>query len=536
MIKDQATAFAKKAVEDFKSFSPGQKAVTLLAVVALAVGGYLLFTWKASPTYAPLYNNLAASDASSIADKLASNGISYKLANGGATIEVPASDVDKARLEIASAGLPNGGNSGYTLLDKEGVTTSQFQQQVDYQRAVEGELAKTIQSIQGVQAASVHLAIPQDTVFNDGTTSPTAAVLLTVAPGTQLTSSQVQSVVYLVSSSVTGMKATDVTVEDSNGTLLSAAGTGTTGITAAGDQAKQTTDYDNRIAASIQAMLDQALGPGHASVQVNAQLDFNKTSTTKNSYVYNPNTPAVSSSTSKETYSGSGVGPGGTLGATDTTGTSATGAGNNKYAKTQTVVNNALGTISQTTQNAPGALQNLHIAVMLDKSVKGLNVPALTQLVQSGVGFNQPRGDTMSVQAVPFDNTAQKQAAAAAKQAAAATAAAKSHDAMMSLIKQGVLVAIILAVVIGTWLASRKRAKRGAVVPVDRDEDDLIDDLTEIADAPTTHFEVAPQPSGAGFEAAQQRKLLVAAADNRPADLAHVLSGWLSPSEESKKS
>jgi flagellar M-ring protein FliF len=522
-IKDRATEFAQARWADFKGFTPGQKAVTVAAVVALAVGAYLMATWKTSPSYAPLYTNLAPADASAIVDKLNSSGVPYKLGQGGTEILVPQSKVYSTRLTVSAAGLPNSGQSGYSLLDKEGVTTSQFKQQVDYQRAIEGELARTIQSINGVQSASVHLAIPQQDVFNDGTSKPSAAVLLTVAPGTQLTSAQVQSVVYLVSSSVPQMAAADVTVTDSNGTVLKAPGDTVAG--GADAQAQMTQAYDNRIAASLQAMLDRAIGAGHAVITVNSTLDFSKTSTTEKKYVYNKNNPPVSQSTTTEQYNGTGAGAGGTLGSGSTSGTTPTG-GNGKYSKTTDTVDNALGTVTSTTDNSPGAVKNLSVAVMLDSSVKNLNVTAISNLIKSGVGYTPSRGDQLSVQAVPFDNTATNAAAAAAKKAAKDAAAKASQAHMISLAKQGGLALLVLIALFWVWRGGRKRRQAD---PEPNDDLFGLDDDRPVGGA----AEPAPAPRPQAVpETGNLRRSLVNVVDNRPKDVARVLADWLEAKEK----
>jgi flagellar M-ring protein FliF len=526
-IKDRASEFAQARWADFKGFTPGQKAVTVAAVVALAVGAYLMATWKTSPSYAPLYTNLAPADASAIVDKLNSSGVSYKLGQGGTEILVPQSKVYSTRLTISAAGLPNSGESGYSLLDKEGVTTSQFKQQVDYQRAIEGELARTIQSINGVQAASVHLAIPQQDVFNDGTSKASAAVLLTVAPGTQLTNAQVQSVVYLVSSSVPQMAAADVTVTDSNGTVLKAPGDNVAG--GADSQAQMTQAYDNRIAASLQAMLDRAIGAGHAVITVNSTLDFNKTSTTQKQYVYNKNNPPVSQSKTTEVYNGTGTNPGGTLGTGGTgTSTSTSSTGNGKYSKVSDTVDNALGTVTSTTENAPGAVKNLSVAVMLDSSVKNLNVGAISNLIKSGVGYTPSRGDQLSVQAVPFDNTASNAAAAAAKKAAKDAAAKASQAKLISLAKQGGLALLVLIALFWVWRGGRKRRQ---APPEPNDDlfgldDDLPPSATEASETATAP--APPEP----VHNPNLRKSVVSVADNRPKDVARVLADWLEAKEK----
>ena len=528
-VKAQATDFAKKRWADFQGFSPGQKAVTLVAVLALAIGGYLLATWKSDPTYAPLYSNLAASDASAIVSKLSDKGISYKLTDGGAGISVPAADVNTARLAVSAAGLPNSGQTGYALLDKEGVTTSQFQQQVDYQRAVEGELERTIQSIQGVQSASVHLAIPQQNVFSDGSSDPTAAVLLTVSAGTLLSSSQVESVVYLVSSSVQGMKTGDVAVTDSNGNVLSTPNGGVSGAVSSQTQMQTTQTYDEQMAASLQAAIDASLGPGHAKVIVNATLNFDKSTTNTSRYLPGTTAP-LSESKTTEVYSGAGANTGGTLGtgstSTSTTTTTGTGtSGNGNYNKSSDTVNNSVGTQTNTTEVTPGGIGSQHIAVLLDKNAKNLNTAAVTSIVQSAAGYNATRGDTMSVQAVPFDNSAQQQAAKAAKSAAAGAAAAKSHAQLIGLIKQGAFALLLIGLVVGTWLASRKRR-----APADPQDSWPEDETLSIMEPVPTEAELAAR-RGAATEvqqAAERRRNLVRSADNRPAEVAHLLSGWLS--------
>jgi flagellar M-ring protein FliF len=519
-MKEQFLTIGRRIWADFRAFSPGQKAVTVVAGVALIVGGILYATWKSSEPYAPLYTNLAASDASAIVDKLNQNSVPYKLSAAGTEILVPKSKVYETRLTVSSAGLPSSSQSGYSLLDKEGVTTSEFKQQVDYQRAIEGELAKTIQAMQGVQSASVHLAIPQQNVFNDGSQKPTAAVLLSVAAGATLTTQQVQSIVYLVSSSVPSMSANDVTVTDAAGDLLAAPGRGVTVAGGTDSRTQAIEDYDARKQAKLEALLDPIVGVGHAVVTVDADLNFYTINTIKRSYTYNPNTPPVSESKSKESYTG-GQSGGGTLGAGTAT-TPAGSTGNGKYTKTGDTVNNAVGTIEEKIDSAPGAVNKQSIGVLLDSSVKGLNLARVTALVKNSALFDPTRGDTFSLQAMPFNQSAAKAAAAQSKAAAKAAAAKAAHARLMSIVKQGLLVLVLLAVLGGTWLASRKRRTQP---PAPNDDLGLF--------APEPVFELpppAPEPSPVATEmqeAAARRRALVALAEEQPKDVASVLSGWL---------
>src|SRR5947209_14417049 len=220
-MKDRALGTVKRLTGTFGAFTPGQKAVTLLGVIALVIGGVLFARWASTPAYSPLFSNLSSTDASAIVDKLSAGGTSYQLSDGGATILVPQSQVYDLRLKMSGQGLPAQSDTGYSLLDKQGVTTSDFMQNVDYQRALEGELGKTIKSINGVQAATVHLAIPQKDVFATDSQKPTASVLVTTSLGRTLSTDQVQSVVHLVAASVVGLDPNQVTVADSAGSVLS---------------------------------------------------------------------------------------------------------------------------------------------------------------------------------------------------------------------------------------------------------------------------------------------------------------------------
>jgi flagellar M-ring protein FliF len=212
------------------------------AVVAVVAVGVMLRGTAAKPMMTPLFTDLEASDASSVVDELTSQGIAYQLTDSGHTVLVPNSKVYDIRISLAAKGLP-AQNDGYALLDQQGITTSEFKQRVDYQRALEGELSKTLKSIDGVTKATVRLALPNDALFTDTPSRPTASVMLTTKGDTTLTDDTVQAVVHLVAASVKDLKPTDVTVVDAAGTLLSSPEGGAIGGTAATARAKAETDY-----------------------------------------------------------------------------------------------------------------------------------------------------------------------------------------------------------------------------------------------------------------------------------------------------
>src|SRR5215217_5471016 len=178
-----------KARSLLQTISIGQKIVT-----GLVLGGFVFYRWITAPTLSPLFSNLASADASAIVEELTTEGVAYTLADGGQTIMVAQDKVSSLRLTMSGLGLPADNESGYALLDEQGITTSEFQQQVSYQRALEGELANTLKSLDGVNAAVVHIALPKDEVFATDEGKPTASVLLDLAPGTNLAGEQVQAV------------------------------------------------------------------------------------------------------------------------------------------------------------------------------------------------------------------------------------------------------------------------------------------------------------------------------------------------------
>ncbi|MCU1614128.1 MAG: fliF [Frankiales bacterium] len=512
------------------TISLGQKVVIGLLALGLVLGGFFFFNWITAPTYAPLFSNLAATDASAIVDQLNSSGVSYQLADGGATIMVPKDQVYNLRLTMSGKGLPAQKGTGYALLDQQGITTSQFQQQVTYQRAVEGELAKTLQAIHGVNAAVVHVAMPKDTVFTADQGKPTASVLLDLAAGTKLTGEQVQAVTNLVSSSIQGMSPTDVTVADSQGQVLSAAGSGLTA--AAGDvRSQMEQDYGNRLAASAQQILDRVVGPNHAVVSVQANLDLSQKDSTSETYAYNNGTPPVSQSTTSEKYNGTGTAVGGVLGNVSN-GTAGSSGGNSTYDKSSSTTNNSVDKTTTTTKDAPGAIKRLTVSVVMDGTVAGnINPQQIQSLVGNAVGLDTTRGDAITVAAMPFDTSA-------AKQAAADIAAAKKADQqaqMWSLVKTGAIGLGILLVILVVWLRSRRRGEIEEEYEPLELSDDMIQELDRLRIQSTRDDPISSIDRQAlELEAAERQRVrgeISAMVSERPDEVAAMLRGWLSESK-----
>jgi flagellar M-ring protein FliF len=520
-------------------FTAGQKAMTVIAIAALLIGGYLFSSWAAKPSYSPLFTSLAATDASSITDKLTAQKEPFKLADGGTTILVPQKDVYQLRLDMAKDNLPASGSTGFDLLDKGGITTSQFQQNVEYQQAIEDELEKTIESIDGISAAVVNVVIPTEDVFSDDSTKPTASVLITDDPSNPLTGEQVQAIVHLVSSSVEGLDPTDVTVADSQGNVLNAPGADGEATSASSLQDQQTAAYEARVQNAVQTMLEPLVGAGHVVVKVAANLNFNTQTTESESYPQPVSSGSasplpLSQTKSSETYTGSGGSAAtGILGpdniAIPTSSASPVGSsGAGTYLSENSTTDNAIGRVVQQVQTAPGSVTGMQVAVLLDSTAaKGISTAQIQKLVANAAGVQTSRGDSVEVSTMPFDQT---QAKANAK-ALAAAASAKSMKSLMSYAKDAVLAIILLAVV---FLFSRKAKKARSQAPYMTTSEKL--ELEEarrmlaLVSAPEeSGGRPALSPSGQGQ--LEQRPTLDAQigdlVERQPEEVAQLLRGWL---------
>lgn len=509
----------REGVRRFASgFTPGQKAVTIAAIagaVLLAVA-YVLLSGK--PTYSVLFTNLQPQDAASITQKLNSDHVPYQLQNGGTTILVPQNDVAQERLSAAQAGLPAQSTVGLSLLDKEGLTTSQLTQQADYLQAIQGELEQTIDAIAGVSNSQVNVAEAANQTFALNNTHPTgASVLVTMQQGHTLTQGQVQAIVHLVSSSVPGLDAANVTVADNGGNLLS--GPGVSGSAA---QNGQTSSYDAGVQAKVQSYLASIFGPGNADVQVNATLNFDKVKSTTHQIVPSatgaPQNFCTNSKTSKTTYKGTGTPPGGTAGAV-TAPANGSGTGTGTYVHTTSTQTCGTSTQTKTVTQAPGTVTNQSIAVLVNAKA----VPAGTKMnnIRAGVAaaanLRPTRGDILSFTVAPFNTSASKQAAAAAK--AAATAGKGSQ--MAGMIKNGAAFLVVLVLVLLVWLSSRRRRNAPAEGMIDPA---LLPPFSPLEIEPHPTGEIPrsplPQPERVGVE-------IDRFIDDQPEEVASVLRSWL---------
>ncbi|MEW5904738.1 MAG: flagellar basal-body MS-ring/collar protein FliF [Pseudomonadota bacterium] len=409
--------------------------VAVAATVALLSG---LWLWGQTPDYRVLYANLSERDGGAIIQVLQQQNIPYKFAEGGGALMVPADRVHEIRLQMAAQGLPKGGTTGFELMENQKFGTSQFLEQVNFQRALEGELARSVQSLASVANARIHLAIPKPSVFVKEKQKPTASVVLSLYAGRTLDEGQVNAIVHLVSSSVPNMPPQNVTVVDQNGNLLTAAGDGARQLLDA-TQLKYVRQIEQDYVQRITDIVSPITGLQNVRAQVTANLDF--TTTEQTSELYKPNQPpneaAVRSMQSSESLDGvknAGGVPGALSNqppvpatapivspAPTTTGSGANGNSSPDKLHKETTTNYEVDRTIQHTKLPVGNIKRLSIAVVLnnrsvaDKDGKVTSTPyteeekaQIASLIKEAVGFEAQRGDTLNLLNSAFNETTEE--------------------------------------------------------------------------------------------------------------------------------
>lgn len=522
----QVKAVLDRARDVVGQFSVAQRTLAVLGVAVVVLGVVALSAWLSRPTMAPLFSGLSGADASAVVDQLEADGVQYELADGGATVLVPNDRLYAERIAMASAGLPaNADGDGYSLLDDMPVTSSEFQQQTTYQRALEGELATTIEAMDGVEQASVRLALPEETVFAEAQRDPTASVFVQTRPGTTLTPEQVQAVVHLVSAGISGMEPADVSVVDASGKVLSASGADASGQVAG----QRTAEYEDRVRQALQGVLDQVVGAGNSAVTVTAQLNFDETQRTSEQFSATPNTPPLTSSTTEEEYTGTGGTATGVLGPDNVQ--VPAGDGEGTYTSSSEDVQNAVDKVTEVTSAAPGRVERQSVAVVLDmEPAAGIDLAALEQTLAAAAGIDTARGDTIEVQRLAFDQSAADEAADALAQAQAEEDAAAQARLYRDLgIAAAVLIAAIVVIVMMVRRSRRTRRERLDLGELTVDEPPLLLDGGAVAE-PTALLPPVQEPQQVDAGTDRKRAEIATLADESPAEMAELLRGWMAGS------
>lgn len=396
------------------------------AIVVSAIGLVALMgLWMQEPAMAVLYRGLNERDAAAVVSELDALGVPYQLAANGGTIEVEAAKVASTRLNLAAKNLPQSG-TGYELFDKDalaGIGMTDFMQRMNYQRALEGEIARTIASIDGVDVARVHIAIPEESLFAEQQKEPTASVVLKLAAGMRLTATQVESIRFLLANSVEGMKAANISVVDMAGNLYEVPESETVGASGVSTSSQLETERQLEVQSQrdLQMMLDSTLGSGNTVVRVNVELDWNREESVSEEYapagqvgsVVRSNQQSEENWTSVAANAAIGV-PGVDANAPVDTPTYPAGDGANsgEYNKRTSTTNYEVSKRVTNSVKQPGAVKRMTVAVLVDESLPPEQAESVKTLVAAAVGIDLERGDLIQVERIPFSTAAQEQSGA----------------------------------------------------------------------------------------------------------------------------
>lgn len=522
----------------------------LLVTVPSAILVILLafIAWSSRPGYDVLYSKMSQKDASDVVTELKKNNIPYQLSESGdkVTVLVPTEKVYDARLSLAGQGLPRGGGVGFELFDQTKFGMTDFTQKVNFKRALEGELQRTIRSLSEVEDARVHIVMPEPELFTDREKPTTASVVLTLKTEAQLKRDQVRGIVHMVSASVEGLKPEDVNVVDNHGNMLSAFiqeeqqdNNSETAGTTLTQQAKLTLhqlevqrNFEKAIELKVNQMLAKVLGNTRIAISVSAELNFDKTETESESFepVVDGQGIVRSSQTKKEQYVGDTGMPSTVVGGVPGTdsnipGYQAVNGGNAQFSREEATTNYEVNRTVKRSQAAPGAPKRVSVSVFVD-GLQPQQVTSIKTAVVAAAGLDLGRGDQVAVENMPFDNT---EALASLKE----SNMQNQQAFYLTLAK----LALLLLVAVGILLFLRsilkpKKSKEYLETPEDLEipeERPMVPQVEDLITPEMTAEELARMESAREAKKREaMRKEVFDLANRNPENVAKIIKKWLS--------
>lgn len=370
------------------------KVLISLMFVGVVTAFILVLIWLNKPDYRVLYSGLSPDAAGEVVKSLQEQNIQYKYENGGTTILVPSKSVYDVRLNLANAGIPNDGVIGYEIFDENNFGMTDYVQQVNYKRALEGELQRTIHQMDEVNAARVHLVLPKEALFKEDESEPTAAVVLKLRSNSKLNKQQTEGIQYLVANSVENLEAQSVSILDASGNLLTEVRGDQEGISQATTQYANQQKIEDYLSKKAQSMLDGVLGYGRSIVRVTADINFRQIQKTEE--IYDPDSQVIRSEERIES--------------------SNTGVDTSSSQQEHLITNYEMNKTVQSMVNEVGDIKKLNVAVLIDgtynEGEKGekayeprspQEMQRLERIVKVAVGFDITRGDQFEISNIQFD-------------------------------------------------------------------------------------------------------------------------------------
>ncbi len=516
--------------------APGQRmsvvALTVVLIGGLAAMGY----WVSRPSFTVLYSGLSPEDASSVVEQLREKGIPFQLTSGGSTVQVPYEKLYELRLQLASNGLPNSSVVGFELFDRASFSTSDLQNNVNYQRALQGELERTIITMNEVITARVHLALPEERLFTREQQEATASVVLSLNAG-QLGPSQVSAVTQLVASAVPNLDVRAVTVVDTSGRVLSGGWDEAGGLqTLAQLQARRA--YEDRLREHLQSMLDAVLGRHMSVVRVQADLDFESQELSRETLESPGGDPMVThEETTEESYSGSGGETSGPAGIASTGARAAAQTGGSYEHKRESREYEYSRNVEQV-RRPPGQLKRLTVAVVIDDTLEASADTKVREIVAAAAGISPERGDQVTVESMAID--ALKLAEEEDKLAAAAQAERNKSNSLRTTLRYGSFLVMAAMVAAAMFMLSRRLTALPASQPeqsvgasASLPQSDAVGSSAQPAadvEIPPISVEQLQNPPSAGASQPLAEELSSMGSET-PEDFARQLRTWMAPQE-----
>lgn len=538
-------AWRERFQELWNGYTQRQRYIFIGVIAAILISIFGISFWYGSkPDFVPLYTNLEAKDAGDVVNNLKESGVQYQITETkrGSTVYVPATQVHDVRLELATAGLPRG-NKGFELFDDSKLGVTEFQNKVNYLQALQGELTRTIEQIEIVQKARVHIVLPEDSLYKKNEKPATASIMLMLKPNEQLTTAEVKGIVNLVSHSIQGLTPENVTIVDEAGNILNEENDeefmkGQRMNLQTLTQIEMTRKVRDHIQDNIQTLLDNSLGEGNAFVRVSVELDFDARSVDKQTF-----TPVVDESgiirsqqDISESYNGESNTPGGPAGVQgNIPGYVAEDRNSNAaYERKESTKNYEVNEENQKVISSPGSIRRLTVAVLVNDTVTALQQESLLRVVSSAAGINEERGDTISVEPLPF-NTEKRD-----KQAAEEAAEQERKDRILYM-EIGALILLLALIAGGVFMNRRKKQQEREVQEEARRieeerrraEEEEQRRIEEEERAMAIEADKLPEDSLTDEERQQrdEKKAILKLIDEKPADMAMLIKQWLSEDE-----
>ena len=443
-----------------------QKIVLTVGVVAVFAAILGWSYWLGSKSdYVPLYTNLETKDAGDIVTKLQEGNISYEIAANGSSILVPQKDVYQVRMDLASQGLPKG-KKGFEIFEESKFGTTEFQNKVNYLQALQGELARTIEQIQEIESARVHIVLPEDSLYKKNEKPASASVMLQLHSNSTLNKKQVQGIVNLVAHSVQGLKPENITLIDGFAKVLNLpdeeVNKSEIEKESVADTSKMskfyfalTREIQQEMQTNVQTLLDSTLGEKRAVARVSVELNFDRRLIDRQTFEPTTEDRGILRSTQdvNETYQGANPMPGGPPGTTSNIPGYPGGVqqSQSNYEKKESTKNYEINETKEKIIQQPVSIKRITVAVFIDESLTQAQQDGIARVVASAAGFNETRGDLVSVERIPFT---------AVSEATAQIEARAAEQQMVRYATYGIPVLLLVLTAVGLFIYTRRKRKQ----------------------------------------------------------------------------